>query len=165
MCSREAQAKMEAVNELVCNMGRGVSPDSNMLMQDAFYTQVLNRLAFFQRAVVLNDDDEKLVGVEVAGKPALDAAFASMKSKMEETPQDVKLMELENFQAFKWLLGSDEKLMLADWVRNLLKQMAANQAVSKSASSNSGSAATSSSSARPSKAKPAEGGQIMSYFG
>ena len=74
-------------------------------------------------------------------------------------------MELENFQAFKWLLGGEEKLMLADWVRNLLKQMAANQAVSKSASSNSGSAATSSSSARPSKAKLAEGGQVMSYFG
>ena len=104
--------------------------------------------------------------VELVGKRALDAAFGTMRAKMKEDSSKVTLVELENFQSFKWLLNDTEKKELAEWVQDVLKKLVANQAVSKgrsSASSSSGLLGAVHTSAK--KAKASSESQLLSYFG
>ena len=166
MCSRYCQAKIEAVRDLVTNMARGVPPDSKLCEDIGFFSTVLQRLACFQRATVHEKVGDGMKTVELVGKRALDAAFGTMRAKMKEDSSKVTLVELENFQSFKWLLNDTEKKELAEWVQDVLKKLVANQAVSKgrsSASSSSGLLGAVHTSAK--KAKASSESQLLSYFG
>ena len=158
MWSRDCQAKIEAVRDLVTNMARGVPPDSKLCEDTGFFSAVLQRLACFQRATVHEKVGDGMKTVELVGKRALDAAFGTMRAKLKEDSSKVTLVELENFQSFKWLLNDTEKKELAEWVQDVLKKLVANQAVSKG-----GSLGAVHTSAK--KAKASSESKLLSYFG
>ena len=114
MCSGNFQRKVGVVEEMLNNMTRSISPEASILSGGDFYTQTLNRLATFVRHT-----DE--AGNLLCGKAALDVLFELVVPRMNKTPPEATLNDLEVFQTHKWLLSQEQTKQLSKWVVAVLK--------------------------------------------
>lgn len=163
MMPTKHQARVDAVLELVSNMMRGISPDSKIGGDSAFFRSVLERLATFMRLESASGSGTA-PAQSLVGQPALAAKLRLMKARVETAGDSVKLLDLEAFQAFKWLMTPEEQQSLGEWVRSALQRASSEaQAIGSCASEPSRthtSAGKSKATAKDTKQK-----DTMSFFG
>lgn len=164
MVSHTGQAKIDAVHELVANMSRGICPATAIGQQEGFYASVLSKLAFFMTFEIPGQTgDTPTEPSVVAGQPAVAAAFAAMKLRMAGENTQVKLVDFEPLQTFKWLLSADECTLLGNWVTTTLQNMAASSSQAPQRIGHSSSAAPANKKAK--KASEPKSSEVMAFFG
>lgn len=85
---------------------------------------------------------------------------------MTEQPDSVKLLDLEIFQAFKWLMTPVEQTSLGDWVRSALQRASSEaQAIGSCANYASASGGAGGGSKSKAKATDSKAKGTMSFFG
>ena len=115
LSSSSMQARAAVVVEMVANMSRGIAPDASCGTHSEFYATVLKRLEAFarQKMPTAEGSDE----VVIIGQAALNEQMKQIKLRFEEDPESVRLLDLEPFHAFKWLLSDVQQQLLAEWVK------------------------------------------------
>lgn len=111
MCAHAPQSQIEAVQELVGNMQRGISPDSAIATSD-FFQKVLTQLTYFARAEVpaASEEEERKT---LFGAPALTQQLLALAARAEAAPGDIRWIDLELFHSFKWLLSDTQNSWVA----------------------------------------------------
>lgn len=135
--------------DLVANLQKGIGPEELPGEADGLWGAIFMRLPFFLSAK--GDNDTVTYGVD-----ALQHLFKDMGARMKKDTSGIKLWELQEIQAYKFLLKPEEKAELKTWVATLLATMTGSQA-----------AGASSRQAGPKRAKTEHSSEAsaMSWFG
>lgn len=143
------QRKIEAVQEIVQHLFRGIAPDQTIGDASSFYKNVLAQLPFFVRHGTLS------------GSAALKEVFKELQQKVAMAPKELLLSDLEQVQAFKWLLGTDDQTSLAELVKTALNNVTA---ISKSKTSQAPGAFPKPAAGSKSSSSKTAAPDVMSFF-
>jgi hypothetical protein len=85
---------------------------------NAFIKKCMHRLQFFLQ----HPKDASVTAGRTSGKEALQTMFDEMKVTFEDKDLQlaVKLLDLEPFQVYKWLLTIEQRKVLSGWVTTVL---------------------------------------------
>ena len=137
--SADTCGKLSSTMELVTNMSRGISPDTSFCDEGSFYSRILDRMAWF---CSFTGQVGKMPAAHVRGPKSLLARFDHLKGQLAKSGyKDVRLSELDDLHAAKWLLTSDQKKTLGLWAREIVKANKASKASASAASSSAPPAA------------------------
>ena len=88
-----------SVEEVVCGIMKGTSPDAGLAKTSGFFKEVMLRLPFFLQEMVTDEaGNQKKLGAKL-----LSERFVAVKGKHEKDPGSLHLKKKEQFQGFQWL--------------------------------------------------------------
>lgn len=113
--SRGLQGKITAVTDILNGMLRGISPTLEHSSATDFFKTVIGRLEWFfiYQAPAAADGSR---APPVYGRDGLDKAWAATEARMQKENDSISLVDLEDFQTFKFMLTSERKASLSGWV-------------------------------------------------
>lgn len=157
------QARVDAVLELVSHMMRGITPDPKIGVEAEFFCALLARLEAFIRLDIIGEGVEQ--AQTLVDPHALASKLRLMQARATEQPDSVKLLGLEVFQAFKWLMTPAEHTNLGDWVRSALQRASSEAHAIGSCATHASASGGAGGSKSKAKAKDLNAKDAMSFFG
>ena len=149
---------LSSMEEIVCGMMKGSSPDPTLAKASDFYKELPRRLPFYLKGEV-DDESSGLVKKVLVGAALLTHRLDAVKRKFDSDPSAVLLGHLEEFQGFRFLLTAAQQDVLAKIVKHCLRD------VGRSTAEGPKDVAVAAGSKSASKAPAKSAASVMAYFG